>query len=194
MECEQTKKCTKCGEVKSLGWFYKNKSKHDGLHNQCRPCANAASAAYRKKDPERARMLVREWCKRNKHKERETAREWRRSNPEATKKISRAATLALYGMQESDFKAMLAAQGDVCGVCGRPFAGGETPCVDHCHGACPNLRTASKEQRRASVRGIVHNKCNTAIGLLGESTKNFKSAIAYLDKWQHKHKEQIECN
>jgi len=33
-----TKKCTKCNEIKDLSIFYKNKSKKDGLYSACKKC------------------------------------------------------------------------------------------------------------------------------------------------------------
>ena len=41
------KKCTKCGEVKLLIEFYKNKNHKDGLQYICKRCANQKSKEYR---------------------------------------------------------------------------------------------------------------------------------------------------
>jgi len=38
---EDMKNCTKCGEVKSLGEFNKNKNTKDGLNSQCKACQKA---------------------------------------------------------------------------------------------------------------------------------------------------------
>ena len=38
---EGMKKCSKCGEVKSLGEFNKDKNKKDGLRSQCKACTKA---------------------------------------------------------------------------------------------------------------------------------------------------------
>lgn len=38
---EQTKKCNKCGEVKDVSLFYKNRSRSDGLDYQCKACDKA---------------------------------------------------------------------------------------------------------------------------------------------------------
>lgn len=43
------KQCTKCGEVKSVEGFSKDKQKRDGLQSYCKPCANA----YREKNREK---------------------------------------------------------------------------------------------------------------------------------------------
>lgn len=34
------KKCSKCGEVKELSEFHKNKPSADGRHTQCKICVN----------------------------------------------------------------------------------------------------------------------------------------------------------
>lgn len=41
------KRCTKCGCVKPLGEFSKDKRRSDGRHAQCKACRNAYSAQYR---------------------------------------------------------------------------------------------------------------------------------------------------
>jgi predicted GIY-YIG superfamily endonuclease len=42
------KKCTKCGEIKPVSEFTKNKNTKDGLHCWCKACKNAAHGKYRK--------------------------------------------------------------------------------------------------------------------------------------------------
>ena len=44
------KKCTKCGEVKPLTLFNKDKNKKDGYHPWCKTCKNAAITQYRNKE------------------------------------------------------------------------------------------------------------------------------------------------
>lgn len=41
MELPSTKKCTKCGKVKGLGEFHKNKRERDGLAFDCKNCREA---------------------------------------------------------------------------------------------------------------------------------------------------------
>ena len=50
-----TKRCTKCGEVKPLAEFTKDKSKRDGHSPWCKVCERAAVAARRKANPEKRR-------------------------------------------------------------------------------------------------------------------------------------------
>ena len=90
-----TKKCSRCGEVKSTKLFWKRKIAPDGLRSACIDCESADNKTQYYKDPakhsaraskwhrdnpERARELDR---KRNKTEKRKAwSREWYRKNPE----------------------------------------------------------------------------------------------------------------
>ena len=71
-----------------------------------------------------------------------------------------------YGITMEDVDRMLSEQEHKCAVCLSDFT--ETPCVDHCH-------------TNKHVRGLLCNKCNQALGLLGDSTDNLIRAIKYLE-------------
>ena len=47
----ETKKCSKCGEVKPINEFYKQKSCKDGLNSYCKCCMNKKVEEWRKKHP-----------------------------------------------------------------------------------------------------------------------------------------------
>jgi hypothetical protein len=66
---------------------------------------------------------------------------------------------------------LYAAQGGVCAICGATAAHAAHPDlhIDHCH--------ASGE-----VRGLLCQKCNTALGLLGDSPAMLRRAILYLKR------------
>lgn len=59
------KKCSKCGELKSLDDFCKHKAKHDGLNSRCKECSN---------------NVFKSWASRNHVKHIEKKRLWRTSN------------------------------------------------------------------------------------------------------------------
>ena len=63
---------------------------------------------------------------------------------------------------------MFVDQQGCCAICTRPFVG-QRPAVDHCH-------TTNK------VRGLLCQKCNTAIGLLEDNITSLENAIKYLEK------------
>lgn len=45
---EQTKRCTKCGTLKSLDEFHKDAASNDGRKTACKPCRCAATLEYEK--------------------------------------------------------------------------------------------------------------------------------------------------
>ncbi len=77
-----------------------------------------------------------------------------------------------YGISAEVFVAMLAAQNNCCGVCLKPFSEdkGMEAVVDHSHVTEMN-------------RGLVHRKCNMALGLLQDDPVTCKLAAAYLEKY-----------
>lgn len=74
-----------------------------------------------------------------------------------------------YGITDSDYQAMYAAQGGVCRICGegQSHTRFKALCVDHCH-------------RTGRVRGLLCSACNTSIGLMQESETRLENAIKYL--------------
>ncbi len=105
------------------------------------------------------------------------ARQWFHANKERNKENRHRWNLAnTYGLTPQDYLDMLAAQGDRCAICGleEPSAHGRTGTkfrlsVDHCH-------------TTGRVRGLLCQKCNRAIGLLGDSVELLHKAIDYLQK------------
>ena len=100
-----TKRCSKCGEMKGVGEFRLDKRATDGLQSQCADCQRAASRAYARKRkelypdlvrkekreqkrsayqkyPEKFRKASREWAKRNPSKVAATGRAYRNRNQE----------------------------------------------------------------------------------------------------------------
>ena len=86
-----TKKCTKCGEVKSLSAFSKDKGKKDGLFTQCNECrkayrkANAEKIkeydkAYRKANADRMSERNKAYYKANAEKIAERCKAYRKAN------------------------------------------------------------------------------------------------------------------
>lgn len=47
------KRCTKCGEVKELDCFYKNKNNKDGMDYLCKNCNNEYQKKWKEKNPEK---------------------------------------------------------------------------------------------------------------------------------------------
>lgn len=72
------KKCSKCGEVKSLEEFNKNKSKKDGLDSKCRACKKQYYQANREKALERQKQ----YRESNRKKIAESDKRYRKANRE----------------------------------------------------------------------------------------------------------------
>ena len=72
-----------------------------------------------------------------------------------------------YGLSRDEHRRLLNAQNGVCAVCKRPSR--RALCVDHCH--------ATRQ-----VRGLLCDKCNTALGLFGDDAGRVLAAVAYLDR------------
>jgi len=89
------------------------------------------------------------------------AKKWRMANPHKV----REGNLARYGLTPQDFEALRTKQNNKCGVCDFLLSG--KVCVDHCHVT-------------GRVRGLLHNRCNTAIGLLNDDPQMLLRAVAYL--------------
>ncbi|MFE1192932.1 endonuclease VII domain-containing protein [Streptomyces olivaceoviridis] len=105
----------------------------------------------------------------------ERTKQWFRDNPGRAQANKRKANLAAnYGLTVADYHALLRSQGGVCAICGKdePNAHGRTGkqfrlSVDHCH-------------QTGAVRGLLCQKCNRAIGLLGDDPVLMRKAISYL--------------
>jgi Recombination endonuclease VII len=70
-----------------------------------------------------------------------------------------------YGISRADYAALLARQGGVCAICGKPPE--KTLCVDHCHST-------------GRIRGLLCRKCNFGLGCYAEDQAAMIAALAYL--------------
>jgi Recombination endonuclease VII len=90
-------------------------------------------------------------------------------NPELKERISRRNNLRKYGITLEQYDAMVKAQGTLCKLCRLPlFDEPRKPVIDHCH-------------RTGEVRGVIHNRCNVAIGMLKDDPMLVKRALEYLE-------------
>ena len=92
------------------------------------------------------------------------------NDPEYRKKASLRNKVRLYGMTEEQFGNMLAEQSGLCALCHEPLFGskGRSPVIDHNHVT-------------GKVRGILHNNCNIAIGMLQDYPSKLRKAAEYLE-------------
>lgn len=134
---------------------------------QCRRCRvekalDAFPAARRNRDGADS------WCKECR---RAYSREQRAADPGRRKAHDHRAKMAKYGLTPEAYAAMLKAQGGACAICGARCSGlkpGERLHVDHDHG-------------NGRVRALLCGRCNTAIGLMRDSSELLAKAAAYLE-------------
>lgn len=74
------KVCTKCHESKPAAEFFRDARRTGKLQAKCKACRNAASAAWRKANPEKSKECTDSWSAANRDREREYAAEWRCAN------------------------------------------------------------------------------------------------------------------
>jgi len=81
----ETKKCTKCGEVKPLGEYCKSKRYKDGFFCYCKQCKNKVSERWRKANPEKVKERQKRFYEKNPEKVKEIKKRWCENNPEKIK-------------------------------------------------------------------------------------------------------------
>lgn len=118
-----------------------------------------AAAAKR----EAKRQYMREWCARNRDHRLTSQREWMNRNRGRVRDYY----LKQYGLTRESFALMLAAQGNVCAICGSTTPGPKDWHVDHCH-------------RTGYVRGVLCHHCNIGLGHFDDDATTLSAATTYL--------------
>ena len=96
---------------------------------------------------------------------------WRTENEDAWKQINRKSQERwrlknVYRISEDELKILKDRSDGQCEICKVR----EADCIDHCH-------------RLGIVRGLLCDKCNLAIGLIGENIATLNNAIEYLNDY-----------
>lgn len=148
---EKEKRCTKCGSLKALDKFNNSKKSKDGKTSWCKQCAiDDWKQRYNKKKKADPEFAHNRYLK--------------YFVPAELRRHKRRAYV--YGKDEKAVKALLAKQGGVCAICEEPIDDGKEV-VDHSH-------------KNGKTRGILHHRCNMALGMLFESSKLCRRAANYL--------------
>jgi hypothetical protein len=121
---------------------------------------------------------------RNKEAEKARSKKWRQENPEKYKawaeknkeKRQAASRRFEYKLTEEQFQEKLKTQDNKCAICKQELV---RPVVDHDHSCCSQRGACGN-----CNRGILCQKCNTIIGLAGDSIEVLQSAIEYLKGYQ----------
>lgn len=93
------------------------------------------------------------------------------ANPQ---KFQERQTFRNFGLTHEQYDEMLAAQGGVCAICERP-PGEKRFAIDHDHSCCSGRKTCGK-----CIRGLLCQRCNHALGLLGDDPDTLAKARAYV--------------
>lgn len=124
-----TKRCTKCGEVKTLENFERMPECRDGRRGQCRRCIGARRKPrrlrlYAARPLDERQASVRAQYRKNRERRIETARAWRAANPEKVADANRrysASNRVRYAAKKAVEKAILAGtltRATSCARCG----------------------------------------------------------------------------
>lgn len=89
-EIRTKKRCTKCGEVKPLGEFYRKSKARDGHDFRCKVCAKTAVSTWNATNHERHLATCAEYRNANREKVNEWRREQRRRDPEHVRSLEKA--------------------------------------------------------------------------------------------------------
>lgn len=106
------------------------------------------------------KLESKEWYKNNKERKRELSRKYKQTKK--SQDLQRT-----YGITMEQYLEMCQDQNNVCKICEKPQTTERSLCVDHCHDT-------------GIVRGLLCDKCNRGLGLLGDTEDSIQSALTYL--------------
>jgi hypothetical protein len=186
------KRCTKCGEWKDRSEFRKNRTRKDGLDSWCKGCASEhdknypadkeyqrayyrankatlieKNKQYAEKNKEKLVAYKSQWYQEHLDISKERAAKSRLRNPATPEQNRRATLKKRYGISPEDYDHMYTGQGGCCAICGEYR---ERLHVDHNH-------------KTKTVRSLLCENCNRALGMVKEDTSLLEKAIEYLKRW-----------
>lgn len=161
-----SKKCNRCGQIKNMKHFSKNKSRKDGHNGFCKICMNS----YRRNNLKKYKKYNLLY-KKNNAKTIKIKRMIYLNKSTIKKKVSkqkRIVKLRLrYGITVDDYNKMLISQNYRCAICGEKQLNNKKLAVDHCH-------------KTGKVRGLLCRNCNIGIGMLNDNPESLLKAYKYI--------------
>lgn len=135
---------------------------------------------WRKKNPDKRAEQGRRYRIKYKDKLKEKYKLWKQKNPQLKEKYDFLARRATSGVDISfkDYKILIEKQKGLCAICGKKetykYGSGKIKqlALDHCH-------------KTKKPRGLLCQKCNTAIGMFGDDISLIKRSIIYLKKYSY---------
>lgn len=98
-----TKRCSKCGQEKLLGEFYRHPETRDGLFSRCKSCLGEYNRSWQRAHPEKVSAKTHRWQRRNPEKNSASTRRWKQANPEKIRESDRRYHKARY-VSDLDFR------------------------------------------------------------------------------------------
>jgi hypothetical protein len=152
--------------------FARNKSKPEGRSYLCRECNLTCQHKWRNDYPERKKASDKKYAVKNVEKRRAYnkayAVEWRANHPSGNMSLWEN-----YKLTQADYDRMHEQQEGRCAICrtDKPTGRGNRLHVDHCHST-------------DRIRGLVCQRCNSALGFLEYLQQNdlLKIAQDYLNQ------------
>jgi hypothetical protein len=111
---------------------------------------------------------------------RECCRESGRAD--SSRERDRARRLALYGLSEAGYAALMESQGGVCAICEGVCETGRNLAVDHNHACCATDMRLARETCGNCVRGLLCRRCNQLLGQVRDSVEILSAAVSYLER------------
>lgn len=147
----------------------KNGNIHKYSDSKCKDCKNAYSRNYNNVNKDTLKSIHKEWRDKNKTKVKSYRDKWRREHPNYSKewaernksKIRLSQIKYNYNLTEEEYEALPKA----CEVYGST----KNLCIDHNH-------------ITGKVRGVLCSRCNSALGLLGDSKEVILKLASYIEK------------
>ena len=137
-----------------------------------------AQAEYRRqyweKNKERLTEYRRAWLDRNREKVTANQRARYKADPEKYRKYFRDHRIKkVYRLTELEYSRLVSEQDGKCGICGKPPSG-------TWHG--DRMLNVDHDHQTGAVRGLLCNKCNRGLGILGDTVERITAVLKYLER------------
>jgi hypothetical protein len=113
-------------------------------------------------------------------------KKWRAEHKDMTKAWHKNYIYKKYNFTQEAFFDMLGRQNNLCAICGLPNNEINDFSIDHDHNCCPGDTSCGK-----CIRGLLHGKCNRALGLFKDDPEILAKALAYLQNYNNNSKQQL---
>ena len=169
---EQSKTCTKCGQIKPLSDFHIDRAQRDSRKTACRLCTNKVKALWRSRNNELVLSQRRESYGRC----RQNYLDYNRSS-KRRKRWFAWKLMHSFGITVERFEELLELQAGCCAICHKP------PTEANGHRNKHRLHV-DHDHETGTVRGLLCNNCNAGLGYFRDSQRSLGAAIKYLQKNQ----------